>query len=263
MQCSSSVAAGAARPSSNSRRSFARVKRRSGRRDAWRSSRWRCTDDGARRRRRRFRGSARRPRQTLQGAPQGIVSGCKADEQRLCGYAGIRVGEAQHPGPPCMFILQGVRDAKLPCIACPESVRRGYVVHTCQRCGCVCCHRCGPVRRDCIVAEASTPDYVAAGLQDSRTAATLKLDDFQGGRRGSTPGRSQSHMQNGHSTPGFAVQATQVSAIDWGGDNGNAHMEQEEATSQQPQRRLTCMPAKRMACMLQSHRHREQCCRWK
>ena len=52
------------------------------------------------------------------------------------------------------------------------------------------------------------------------------------------PGRSQGNMQNGQSTPGYPVQATQASAIDWGGDNGNAPMEQEETTAQQPQPQL-------------------------
>ena len=165
--------------------------------------------------------------------------------KRRCGFAGVRVGEAQNPGPPCRFQLQGVRDAKLPCIACSDSVRRGYVVHTCQRCGCVSCNRCGPVRRDCTVEIATTPDYVAAGLQDSRTAATLARQDFLDGQRGTTqeapaqqngttPGEVSPRLQDGSARTHWP-QATQASAVDWNADASAAPMVHEvETTPQQP-----------------------------
>ena len=140
------------------------------------------------------------------------------------GFAGVRIGEAQHPGPPCVFVLQGVRDAKLHCVNCQDVVRRGYVVNTCQRCGCVCCQRCGAIRRDCIG---------GAGLQDAQTAATCRRSDFQGGHRGSTPSApSQSagarSSQPQEVLPQAQAQSVPNSAVDFGEQLSAVPAEQEQ-----------------------------------
>ena len=104
-------------------------------------------------------------------------------------------------------------------------------MQTCQICGGVSCHVCGAAHRNCIVGDATTQDYVAAGLQDSRTAATLQPHDFQGHHRGSAAERSELsfHISNGNSaqnaasTPGkraAAIPRTQAlpdSVADWEG----------------------------------------------
>ena len=95
--------------------------------------------------------------------------------RRLCGYRGIRVGEASNPGPAtCHFQIKTRQGASVPCAGCDTLCARGILLQTCTKCGAVRCRKCGWATSIC----AADPDYVPPH-HDGLTAVSTAPSDHR------------------------------------------------------------------------------------
>ena len=146
-------------------------------------------------------------------------------QRRLIGYNGVRVGEADNPGPLCHFVPTGITGPSVRCFSCASRCPRGYILQTCLFCGGVQCRTCGPVRRECIARSGPEPQDVQMAL----AAVTTSSSDFQGGRRhqeareqapDDSPQLQYDVCRPGEDDDACMLRAVPDSAPDWSGNVG-------------------------------------------
>ena len=120
-----------------------------------------------------------------------------ADRRRLAGYAGVRVGEASHPGPRCRFAQDLIRGASIQCDGCARKCASGHLAYVCPDCGVARCLQCGSASRSNCIAAVPPRSQRAAIARASGT----KPSDFQDGVRENATSEAKRRRKKGAARP--------------------------------------------------------------